>query len=136
MQDPSVATPVRLRLSRRKGFDLAALSHETNGLPVVNVARPGPLGNPFVVGLDGTAEDCKHAHGLMLAGHFSLLYSPTVADMTVARAAVLEGVAADTWRGHNVACWCAVGKPCHGDTLLAVFNRVRSAPADSAPVSP
>src|SRR4051812_11243137 len=39
--------PVRLQLSRRKGFDLKALSLETNGLPGVNVARPGKWGNPF-----------------------------------------------------------------------------------------
>ena len=121
-----VTGPVRLRLSRRKHFDLAALSRETNGLPVVVVTRPGRLGNPFVVGIDGTAEDCKQAHGLMLAGHFSLLYSPTLAQLKKARAAVLEAVAADSWRGHNVACWCAVGKPCHGDTLLAVFNRAKA----------
>ncbi len=120
-----MSAPVRLRLSRRKGFDLAALSEATNGLPVVDVARPGPLGNPFVVGIDGNADECKQAHGLMLAGHFSLLYTPTLAKLQKNRAAVLEGVEADTWRGHNVACWCAVGKPCHGDTLLAIFNRVR-----------
>ena len=31
--------PVRLQISRRKGFDLQALSIATNGLPAVNVAR-------------------------------------------------------------------------------------------------
>ena len=118
--------PVRLRLSRRKSFDLVGLSRETNGLNVVDVARPGLLGNPFVVGIDGTAEDCKQAHGLMLAGHFSLLYTPTLAQLAKARASVLDAVEAGTWRDHNVACWCALGKPCHGDTLLGVFNKARS----------
>ena len=41
--------PVRLQLSRAAGFNLQAFSHETNGLPAVNVARPGFWGNPFVV---------------------------------------------------------------------------------------
>lgn len=41
--------PVRLQLSRRKGFDLQALSLATNGLPAVNVARPSKLGNPFTM---------------------------------------------------------------------------------------
>lgn len=31
--------PVRLRLSRAKGFDLQSLSQATNGLPAVNAAR-------------------------------------------------------------------------------------------------
>lgn len=42
--------PVRLQLSRRKGFSLQALSRETNGLEAVNVARPSKWGNPFRVG--------------------------------------------------------------------------------------
>ncbi len=36
--------PVRLRLSRAKGFNLQAHSLATNGLEAVNVAR-GPAGN-------------------------------------------------------------------------------------------
>jgi hypothetical protein len=32
--------PVRLQLSRRKGFDLQVWSREVNGLDVVNCARP------------------------------------------------------------------------------------------------
>jgi hypothetical protein len=39
--------PVRLRLSRAKGFDLQATSRALNGLPAKSVARPGPWGNPF-----------------------------------------------------------------------------------------
>lgn len=42
--------PVRLRLSRKKGFDLQKLSRETNGLPARVVARPSQYGNPFKVG--------------------------------------------------------------------------------------
>ena len=129
MRDPAgrrMTAPVRLRLSRRRHYDVAEHSRAFNGLPVVTITRPGPLGNPFIVGIDGNADECKQAHGLMLAGHFSLLYTPTLAQLQKARAAVLEGIEADTWRGHNVACWCAVGKPCHGDTLLALFNRARS----------
>jgi len=42
-------SPVRLRLSRRKGFNLQALSKWTNGRDVVSVVRPGRWGNPFRV---------------------------------------------------------------------------------------
>lgn len=45
-----VATPLRLQLSRRKGFNLQAHSKALNGLECVNCARPGVLGNPFVIG--------------------------------------------------------------------------------------
>ena len=39
--------PIRIRLSRKKGFDLQAVSRAANGLPAVNVARPSRWGNPF-----------------------------------------------------------------------------------------
>ena len=42
--------PIRLQLSRAKGFDLQALSRAANGLTAVNVGRPSKWGNPFIVG--------------------------------------------------------------------------------------
>lgn len=45
-----MTTPVRLRLSHQRGFDLQAHSREVNGLPAVNVARPGRWGNPYKAG--------------------------------------------------------------------------------------
>jgi hypothetical protein len=39
--------PVRLRLSRARGFDLQALSRAVNDRPAVVVARPSRWGNPF-----------------------------------------------------------------------------------------
>lgn len=49
-----MAKPVRLQLSRKKGFDLQALSRAANGLEPVNVARPSKWGNPF----DFRSSDC------------------------------------------------------------------------------
>ena len=46
MTDPR---PVRLQLSRRKGFDLLIWSREVNGLPAINCARPSRWGNRFIV---------------------------------------------------------------------------------------
>lgn len=45
--------PVRLQLSRKKGFDLQALSVATNGLQARSVARPGPFGNWLCIGNPG-----------------------------------------------------------------------------------
>src|SRR3990167_632731 len=45
-----MSTPQRIQLRRTKGFRLQAASQAANGLPCINVARPGPHGNPFKVG--------------------------------------------------------------------------------------
>lgn len=41
-----MTAPIRLQLSRRKGFNLQAASRAANGLDAVNVARPSKWGNP------------------------------------------------------------------------------------------
>jgi hypothetical protein len=47
--------PVRLRLSRARGFDLQVHSRAINGLSAVHVARPSRWGNPFVCHHPGSA---------------------------------------------------------------------------------
>lgn len=108
-----MAEPVRLRLSRAKGFELQALSIATNGLPAVKVARPSRWGNPFKVGEDhsyyggpgfeqGTAEQCV----TLFAEHLAAARLP-VAEL----------------RGKNLACFCRLDAPCHADVLLALARR-------------
>jgi hypothetical protein len=46
--------PVRMQLSRAKGFNLQAASLALNGLAAVKVTRPGKFGNPF----DFRSSDC------------------------------------------------------------------------------
>jgi hypothetical protein len=127
--------PVRLQLSRRKGFNLQALSQATNGLPAVKVSRPGPWGNPFLVhpnqqpgrrwGLDytsvPTAEDA-------VACFREMLETPGEPGQ---RSFEMRG-ALSKLRGKNLACWCKVGEPCHADVLLELANR----PVCDAPSSP
>jgi hypothetical protein len=55
---PRPAKPIRLQLSRKKGFRLDAASHAANGLPAVRVCRPGRWGNPYRIGIDGTTTGC------------------------------------------------------------------------------
>ena len=105
------ARPVRLRLSRRKGFDLQALSRATNGLPAVNCARPGKWGNPHTRDNSGSV--------------------PVVLRYVCETLPLLDVA---PLRGKNLACWCslcrdhaAAGKPlcvdcnfcesCHVDHL-------------------
>ena len=96
--------PVRLQLSRKKGFDLQALSIATNGLPAVNVARPSKWGNPF------TRTNTGGCHcNTCLAAHYQLALSDT--GKKTIRAA---------FKGKNVACWCPPNRDCHGDVILEI----------------
>lgn len=120
--------PVRLQLSRRKGFDLQAISRAYNGRDAVNVARPGKWGNPFLVHPDQRPG--------RRAGAALYVSVPTVEDAIAcfremmaceatepdARSAVLRAGLPEL-RGKNLACWCKAGEPCHGDVLLELANK-------------
>jgi hypothetical protein len=106
--------PVRLQLSRRKGFDLQALSRATNGLPAVNVARPSRWGNPYRIG----SRD-RRAGGILDAATAVERFTNA---LVTGRLSVTEAMAAEQLRGRNLACWCK-GDPCHADVLLELANR-------------
>lgn len=113
--------PVRLRLSRAKGFDLQKHSQATNGLPAVNVARPSIFGNPYTVGEHGSRDDCVKYFGVMLDGLITVPPPETPEHLEIRRSAILGNIGRLT--GKNLACWCRLdGKPCHADTLLAIAN--------------
>ena len=106
--------PVRLQLSRRKGFDLPALSRATNGLPAVKVARPSIWGNMFRVGDDHSyygGDDYAEAS----AAQCVELYRRMMEAKPV--------VPLDRLRGKNLACFCRLDQPCHADVLLELANR-------------
>lgn len=106
--------PDRVQLSRRKGWRMPDNT--------VSVARPGSLGNPFIVGKHGTREECVRLFGLMMAGYLSLTVGPTITEQREARARILERL--PDLRGKNLACWCRLdGKPCHADVLLELANK-------------
>lgn len=112
--------PVRLRLSRARGFNLQAHSRAVNGLPAVNCARPGPLGNPFMVDVYGV-EQAIDLHRRWIEGRISIgkimrLEHYPEGNMVVHRMTALRHL--KLARGHNLACACAFERPCHADTLL------------------
>lgn len=122
--------PVRLQLSRRKGFSLQTLSRETNGLPAVNCARPGKFGNPFQIATvidSGFAN--KETAPVFVVECFRDWLGPSQSgrdwwqgdESDRRRAAILSGLG--ELRGKNLACWCARGAPCHADMLLEIANR-------------
>jgi len=125
-----MTSPVRLQLSRRKGFDLQALSTATNGLPAVNVARPSQFGNPVTKRdfidmqkilakagerpLKGTwQEHAVKCFDGWLGGEIPELGTPPTVE-TIQR----------ELRGKNLACWCKPDDPCHADVLLAIANGI------------
>lgn len=110
-----MSRPVRIQLSRRKGWKMPANT--------VNVARPGPWGNPFVVGKDGDRAYCVELYKHMLNGFLPIVNKgdATVESLTKTRRFIAENV--ETLRGKNLACWCRLdGKPCHADVLLEIAN--------------
>jgi Domain of unknown function (DUF4326) len=99
--------PIRLRLSRAKGFDLQLESRRANGREAVSVGRPGRWGNPFRITAARSAEAAVNAfHAALLAGELGF---------GAAEVKALLG-------GRNLACWCAPDAPCHADILLDIAN--------------
>ena len=124
-----MGSPVRLRLSRARGFDLQALSVATNGLRCVVVARPTIYGNPFVHEEPGEAVVAFRRYCSGGTQSFDMGPGKLQFAMRQHRAALHHGW--PTWlrdeglpaiRGVNLACWCKVGTPCHADVLLELAN--------------
>jgi hypothetical protein len=113
--------PLRLTLSRAKGFNLQQHSLAQNGLPAVNIARPGPLGNPFIIGEDGTRAECLHLFKMMVGGDVAITTRASVESQRLAISHIAENL--KSLRNRNLACWCPQGAACHGDVLLELFNR-------------
>jgi hypothetical protein len=112
-----------MQLSRKKGFDLQKESMTLNGLPARRVTRPGPWGNPF------TIEDTARTYGLndadaqkkavalcgqWLRGSLDKKLSPGAPPSKADIRAELAG--------HNLACWCKPGTPCHSEVLIEIAN--------------
>ena len=99
--------PRRVQLSRRRGW--------LKPVGAVVVARPSDWSNPFVVraGRTRAAAVAQFEHALLQGDRASLTF--TIDDVRRELARV------------DVACWCSLDEPCHGDVLLRL--------ADSPPVA-
>jgi len=108
----TTARPKGIQRRRAKGWQMPA--------GAIYVGRPTGFGNPFKVGMDGTAQRCVDLYGYLLAGNLCLSSKATVDDQKAALKFVAEHL--EELRGHDLACWCRLGKPCHRDILLKVAN--------------
>ena len=73
----------------------------------VPITRPGRWGNPHNVGPDCPAD--------VAAARFH-------ADLFAGRLRVTVDDARRDLAGRDLACWCPLDRPCHGDVLLEVAN--------------
>lgn len=125
--------PVRLQLSRRKGFDLQAHSRAVNGLVAVKVDRSTRWGNPFVVHSDRgpSGRRWPMAPEIAVASFKSLLQSegawwPIPLPWPKGKIPAGQPTTVDNVRhelaGKNLACWCKPEDRCHADVLLELAN--------------
>lgn len=109
--------PVRIQLSRKKGFDLQAHSRALNGLDAVNCARPGKWGNPFIIGVEFLGQRMTLQRSIAL-------FRSRIQDYAMLSTSIVPEL-----RGKNLACWCIIHDinglrvPCHADVLLEIANR-------------
>ena len=89
--------PERIQLRRTKGWRKPA--------GAIVVARPSRWGNPFRLGVDGDRAQCVAAYRRAL-GRGELSFTADDVRRELA--------------GHDLACWCPLGEPCHADVLLEV----------------
>lgn len=124
-------TPVRVQLSRAKGF---RLSEQHPGARIV--ARPTAFGNPFVIGMTTPADWHDPFAGVHVAGRAHAV--ELLRDYLAWRREQCE--ATPGWHssvgphfpwesqirrvlsGCDLACWCPPGEPCHADLLIEIAN--------------
>ena len=108
--------PIRLQLSRRRGFNLQKLSRDTNGLPAVNCARPSKFGNPHKVEDAMRNLHCDKAEAVRACVR-------AFADWTKDKhASDFVKLVKKELRGKNLACFCRADSPCHVNVLLKIAN--------------
>ena len=94
--------PQRIRFNRFEGRKLPT------GAKLIT--RPGRWGNPFPVDV----KDDPASHAAAVAEFRAWINEPDQAQL---RADVRRELA-----GHDLACSCKLGLPCHGDVLLEIAN--------------
>lgn len=121
--------PKRIQRKRTKGYDMQAESMALNGLPCVSVCRPGKWGNPFRVGI-GIQDQCSLMSCIM-SGSVGPREWQENAEIDAEQAVKLyeyhltQGgryLPFAELKGKNLACFCALDKPCHADVLLKIAN--------------
>lgn len=108
-----MTVPIRIQRKRTRGWRMPPNT--------IYVGRPSMDGNQFRVGDDLSSyfgPSAKHATAAQCVElHRTTLEAACAADPQAA------GLMWKRLRGSNLACWCQIGSPCHGDTLLELANQ-------------
>lgn len=111
--------PERIQRKRIKGYRLAPNT--------VCVTRPGTYGNPYYPG-SGLGYGRINVDGKPVSWDISdprvqvMFFKWRMNDMKKHQPNEYEAYIAPL-RGKNLACWCRIGEPCHGDVLLELANQ-------------
>lgn len=107
--------PLRIQRRRTRGWKMPANT--------VYVGRQSLWGNPFVIGVDGTREQCIALYAGLFHGMLCVSKRPEHVEMQRRVIAQLQTV--DRLAGKQLCCWCAPGERCHADVLLHLANKVQ-----------
>lgn len=121
--------PVRLQRRRTRGANIQAESIRRNGLPALVVTRPGIFGNPFIhpepqKAVDAYRRLCTPGGGASFEmGPGGLQFAKDAHPDTLhwAFREWMQEHGLRRLRGHNLACYCLEGSPCHADVLLELI---------------
>ena len=72
-------------------------------------------GNPYIIGSPGVPDAATAVR------KYREWIEATIADDYPHPECTREAL--ETLRGKNLACWCALDRPCHADVLLDLANR-------------
>lgn len=106
--------PKRIRRSRAKGWKMPENA--------VYVGRPTRWGNPFIVGKHGNAEYCNQLFAAICLNHLVVSADRKCLDAQIRFQKNLTKDLEEL-RGKDLACWCALDKPCHAEVLLKLANK-------------
>jgi len=130
-----MSAPKRIQRQRTKGYRLPP--------DAIYVGRPSLWGNPYSlddvramfpeVPVEDRAAAAVRLYGSELE-HWGLMsdfgwhvsdarWDAIDAEITASGAKSMADYARVVLRGHDLACWCPLDQPCHGDTLLELANR-------------
>ena len=107
--------PIRVQRRRTKGFKLP--------INTVCVTRGTKWGNPFIVGIHGTKEECLKSFKILCSGYLCMSISKPTIDTQKKYMETIKNNLQEL-RGKNLACFCSLKDDCHADLLLEWANGI------------
>lgn len=81
----------------------------------IKVDRSTRWGNPMRIGPGYSADSAVADYRRWISGTASPVWASAAPPPTIGEIRL-------HLKGRNLACWCAVGAPCHADVLLELAN--------------